>query len=207
MNLPVPVTALVAGTNTLAVEVHTATGSSDLSFDAELVPTFAGPPGTGPLVTSGATWSWLDGRTAAPADWATTADVSGWAQGAAELGFGDGGEATLLPSGGLTYYFRRTVTIDDVSGITALRLGLIRDDGAAVYVNGVEVLRSNLPTGPLTASTRATTGLSGTAETTWVEADVPVSVLRAGVNVIAVEVHQNATSSSDVSFDLRLTAS
>ena len=51
------------------------------------------------------------------------------------------------------------------------------------------------------------TGLSGAAESAWVEAAVPVSVLRAGVNTVAVEVHQNTASSSDVSFDLRLTAS
>lgn len=207
VNLTVPVGALVAGTNTLAVEVHTATGSTDLSFDAELVPTFAGPPGTGPLVTAGSAWRWLDGRTAPPAAWSTTADVSSWSEGSAELGFGDGGERTVLPSGATTYYFRRSISVPDVSGITRLRLGVVRDDGAAVYVNGVEVLRSNLPTGTLTPTTRATRSLSGGDETAWVEVDVPVSVLRDGTNVIAAEVHQSSPTSSDVSFDLRLTAS
>ena len=36
---------------------------------------------------------------------------------------------------------------------------------------------------------------------------VPPSVLVTGVNVIAVEVHQDVASSSDVSFDLGLSAS
>ncbi len=209
VSLPVAMSALRDGSNTLAVEVHNASAaSSDLSFDAELVPTLAGPPGTGPLVTAGSTWRWLDGRTPPAAGWtAVDVDDSTWATGAAELGFGDGDERTLLPAGGTTYYFRGSFTVPDVSHIAALTLGIVRDDGAAVYVNGVEVLRSNLPAGTLTPTTRAVTGLSGAAESAWVEAAVPVSVLRAGVNTVAVEVHQNAASSSDVSFDLRLTAS
>jgi hypothetical protein len=208
VSLAIPVSAVRAGENVLAIEVHNTLASTDLSFDAELVPTFAGPPGTGPLVEPGATWRWLDGRTPPAANWAApAADDSGWAGGGAELGFGDGDEATQLPPGGTTYYLRHTFTLDDPSHITALELGLVRDDGAAVYVNGVEVFRSNLPTGPLTATTLASTGLSGGAESAWVAADVPVSVLRPGPNTVAVEVHQASRSSSDVSFDLRLTAS
>ncbi len=206
VSLAVPSSALVAGTNVLAVEVHNAsTSSSDLSFDAELVPTVAG---TGPLVSSGDTWAWLDGRTPPAADWtAPGAADSTWARGSSQLGFGDGDERTLLPTGGTTYYFRRAFEVADVGRVAALRLGIVRDDGAAVYVNGVEVLRSNLPAGALTPTTRATVNVAGADESAWTEVDVPVSVLRAGTNVVAVEVHQQAPSSSDVSFDLRLTAS
>jgi hypothetical protein len=208
VSLPVSVSGLVAGTNVLAVEVHNVTSSTDLSFDAELVPTRVGPPGTGPLVAAGAAWRWLDGRTPPAAGWtAPAADDSGWSLGNAELGFGDGDETTLLPSGATTYYFRRSFTLADVSQITALQLGIIRDDGAAVYVNGVEVLRSNLPAGTLTPTTRAPLTIAGFAESAWVETAVPVSVLQPGVNTVAVEVHQSAPSSSDVSFNLRLTAS
>jgi chitodextrinase len=207
VSLPVPVSALQAGTNVLAVEVHNATGSSDLSFDAELVPTAVA--GAGTLVAAGDAWRWLDGRgSAQPAGWMLPAtDDSSWSSGAAELGFGDGDEVTLLPSGAVTYYLRRSFTLADPSGVSALRLRLLRDDGAAVYVNGIEVLRSNLPAGTLTASTLASTAISGAGETTWVEASVPVSVLRAGTNTVAVEVHQATASSSDATFNLSLTAS
>jgi len=47
--------------------------------------------------------------------------------------------------------------------------------------------------------------VSGTAESTPVTFAVPASVLVAGTNVIAVEVHQDDATSSDVSFDLSLT--
>ena len=205
VSLPVSTSALRTGTNVLAVEVHNVGTSTDLSFDAELVPTYTG---TGVLVASGDTWKWLDGRSGLAAGWAASGfDDSTWAAGPSQLGFGDGDEQTVLPSGGTTYYFRRTFEVPDPSTVTALRLGIVRDDGAAVYVNGVEVLRSNLPAGPLTPSTLAPLAIGGTDESAWTEVTVPVSVLRAGTNTIAVEVHQQSTTSSDVSFDLRLTAS
>ena len=204
-SLPVPVSALVAGTNVLAVEVHGATGSTDLSFDAELVPSFIG---SGPLVSSGDTWAWTDARTPPAAGWtAVTADDSSWARGGSELGFGDGGERTALRRGSVTYYFRRSFTVPDASRLTGLRMGIVRDDGAAVYVNGVEVHRSNLPSGTLTPATRATVNVGGTAESAWTEFDVPVSLLTNGTNTVAVEVHQYSSASTDLSFDLRLTAS
>jgi hypothetical protein len=205
VSLPVATTALRTGTNVLAVEVHNAGASTDLSFDAELVPTYAG---TGVLVASGDTWKWLDGRSGTAAGWSAAGfDDSGWAAGPSQLGFGDGDEQTVLPSGGTAYYFRRTFEVPDPSKVTTLRLGLVRDDGAAVYVNGVEVLRSNLPAGPLTPATLAPVAIGGADEGAWTEVDVPVSLLTAGTNTVAVEVHQQSAASSDVSFDLRLTAS
>ena len=205
VSLPVATSALRTGTNVLAVEVHNAAASTDLSFDAELVPTYVG---TGVLVASGDTWRWLDGRSGLPAGWSAAGfDDTAWSQGPSQLGFGDGDEQTVLPSGGTAYYFRRTFEVPDPSKVTTLRLGLVRDDGAAVYVNGVEVLRSNLPAGTLTPATLAPLAIGGADESAWTEVDVPVSLLRAGTNTVAVEVHQQSATSSDVSFDLRLTAS
>ena len=57
------------------------------------------------------------------------------------------------------------------------------------------------------ASTLAPTAISGAEETTtYVQATLPVAGLVAGANVIAVEIHQNAGTSSDLSFDLELIA-
>ena len=85
-----------------------------------------------------------------------------------------------------------------------VRLDLLADDGAAVFVNGTEVARVNLPTGTLTDASRAPVGLAGNVEDTFVPFAVPSSVLVEGTNTIAVEVHQNATASADLSFDARL---
>ena len=81
-----------------------------------------------------------------------------------------------------------------------------RDDGAVVYLNGAEVLRTNLPTGTITATNLATATVSGRDETNWFRAHSPGMRSTNGLNVIAVEVHQAAANSSDLGFDLELSA-
>jgi chitodextrinase len=122
------------------------------------------------------------------------------------LGFGEGDEATVLVPGRTTYYFRRQITLPADRVVTEATLGLLRDDGAIVYVNGVEVCRSNMPAGPVTADTRAATATTGQDESRWYEAAVDRAAFAAGVNVVAVEVHQISPASSDISFDLHLEA-
>ncbi len=67
-------------------------------------------------------------------------------KGSAELGFGDGDEATELPLANEAYFFRRSFLVDEVSGVRGVSGRLKRDDGAVVYVNGTEVVRSNTRT-------------------------------------------------------------
>ena len=83
---------------------------------------------------------------------------------------------------------------------------LLRDDGAVVYLNGVEVFRSNMTNGPIASTNLASVAISGTDETNFVSAPVSPSLLRPGTNVIAVEIHQADVTSTDLSFDLELIA-
>ena len=169
-------------------------------------PAVADPPDRVELLPVLSSWRYLD-TAAAPAAWrAAGFDDSAWPTGGAELGFGDGGEGTLLRSGRGTYYFRRTVDVNGVAGLRDLRLDLLVDDGAAVYVNGTEAVRTNLPAGTLNDGSRAVLGLAGNAEDTFQSFTVPTSALVEGANTVAVEVHQNSSASSDLSFDLRLSA-
>ena len=75
-----------------------------------------------------------------------------------------------------------------------------------IYLNGVEVVRSNMPAGTVTYTTRATTAIGGADESAWLQAPIDPSLLVAGTNVIAVELHQQSPTSTDISFDLELTA-
>ena len=134
-----------------------------------------------------------------------------WKSGEGEFGFGDGDETTVLEYGTnknakpLANYFRTTFEAgDSIDDITALNLKGIIDDAAAVYLNGQEVWRFNLPNGDLTYQTKATTYIAGSDEKKWRTATLPTSALKTGTNTIAVEVHQNAPSSSDLSFNLEL---
>jgi uncharacterized repeat protein (TIGR01451 family) len=71
----------------------------------------------------------------------------------------------------------------------------------------VEILRSNMPDGPIVSSTLALGAVGGDAETTYFSIPISPSLLVSGTNMLAAEVHQVNASSSDISFDLAVTAS
>ena len=103
-----------------------------------------------------------------------------------------------------TYYFRHEFMVDDPSSYLSITMGVIRDDGAVVYLNGVEIFRSNMPSGVISYATLASTTVNGVDESTVYEMDLDPGKLVAGTNLFAVEVHQSAPDSSDVSFNLQL---
>jgi subtilisin-like proprotein convertase family protein len=124
----------------------------------------------------------------------------------AELGFGDGDEHTVInnasAAAGFTYYFFST--FDVVGSPEKLVLELKRDDGAAVYLNGVKVVHDNLPTPhPYNAPASSIASDDGDADQRYVIDTANLNLSPAG-NTIAVEVHQQSATSSDVTFDLRL---
>lgn len=165
------------------------------------------------LVPFGAQWRYYDRGDLGGFSWRAAAFPDGtWSSGAAPLGYGDDNIVTPVSFGGvatnkhITTWFRHSFVVDDPATLQALTLGLVRDDGAAVYLNGREVFRSNLPTGSVVPSTRASSSVGGSDETAVFETDLdPATVLR-GTNVLAVEVHQYAPDSSDLRFSLQLAA-
>lgn len=168
------------------------------------------PPTT--VVAQGSTWKYKDDGSNQGTAWrAVGFDDSAWPSGAAELGYGDGDEATLVGFGPdpnnkyVTTYFRRDFQVADPALVRGLHLDLLRDDGAVVYLNGVEILRSNMPTGVIAYTTLASLSVGGGEESTFFGEEVSTALLVPGTNVLAVEVHQQSVASSDVSFDLRLT--
>src|SRR5205085_10775309 len=110
-------------------------------------------------------------------------DDAAWDSGAAQLGFGDGDEATVInrtPNGQplITAYFRKTFSVPDPSLYGSLAVRLLRDDGGIVYLNGVELFRSSMPTNAtITYSTLATITAEGTNENSFITRVVPASAL------------------------------
>jgi hypothetical protein len=161
------------------------------------------------LVSTGAVWKYLDNGSNQGTNW-TGRDFndSAWASGPAQLGYGDGDEATVIGFGGvpdekhITTYFRHTIFITGATNYTNLIFGVKRDDGAVVYVNGVDVARFNMPSGVINYQTPGTA--AGDDGTVYYPATIPASRLVEGVNVIAVEVHQDSQTGDDLSFDLQL---
>jgi hypothetical protein len=164
------------------------------------------------LVAAGSDWRFLDDGSNQGTAWrAPGFNDAAWSSGRAQLGFGDGDEASIVSYGPdpsakhITTYFRRTFSVTNPATVGSLALRILSDDGAVVYVNGSEVFRTNMPAGTIVSTTRASTTLFDAAEATFVTATISPSVLVAGTNVIAVEVHQSDPVSSDLSFDLELT--
>jgi len=88
-----------------------------------------------------------------------------------------------------------------------LSLQLLRDDAGIVYLNGTEIFRSpNLPAGELAYNfvTGGTAPPDNTIDATNIANGA--SLLVTNANLLAVEIHQQALTSSDVSFDFELTA-
>lgn len=173
----------------------------------------AGDVLSAPLISRGATWRYLDNGSNQGTNWIGLGfNDSSWSNGVARLGYGGDGEVTTVSFGPnpsakyITTYFRRAFEIPDTNLFRALKLRVVRDDGAVVYLNGVEVFRSNMPAGGIGYTTPASVSLSGGDEFIAVETNLPPTPLRNGTNVLAVEVHQNNGGSSDLGFDLALDA-
>ncbi len=160
-----------------------------------------------------AVWKFKDNGSDQSTQWrARNFDDSAWASGPSELGYGDSPATTVSygPSSSnkyITTYFRHHFNVANPADYHGLTLKLLVDDGCVIYLNGAEVVRRNMPAGDVDYRTLASTPVAGADESTFFTYSLPASVLAAGDNVLAVEVHQVAANSSDLSFDLGLTAS
>jgi photosystem II stability/assembly factor-like uncharacterized protein len=194
----------VASHGLLAAEVHQASrGSSDLVFDAYLVGWMNGPldvtsHGDVPRQSYWHFWDRGDLGTA----WRAPgyADAS-WSAGEGPLGFGETYLTTPTTAGLVTTYFRKQFEID--GAVRGLRGEVMYDDGFVIYLNGIEIGRSGLPSGTITAATNASgheaDNVYRSYDWSWA-----VPLLTSGTNTLAVEVHQAGATSSDLVFDLAL---
>lgn len=163
------------------------------------------------LLPYNSTWKYLDNGTDQGAAWqSVTFDDTGWKTGYGKFGYGIPDTTTVVsygPDAGnkyITTYFRKAISIADTSAFRFYTGNIMRDDGAVVYVNGVEVYRNNMPTDSITYTTLAAHPTGGDDGVTPISFTVPATAFAIGTNVIAVEIHQYNTSSSDIAFDMEL---
>ncbi|HRH38819.1 MAG TPA: hypothetical protein PK760_10765, partial [Flavobacteriales bacterium] len=164
------------------------------------------------LVQFNSGWKYLDNGSNQGTAWRASSfpAESSWVTDFGEFGYGDGDERTVVSYGPnasakyITTYFRKSFSLANAAAFSSYQLQFRRDDGLVVYVNGVEVTRSNMPTGTIGYTTLASTNISGTGGSAVNTVSISSSFFQTGVNVIAVEVHQAAANSGDVTFDLKL---
>ena len=176
-------------------------------------------PGYAAIVTNRSEWKYYTTNSAPPTNgilaWYQGGyDDSGWLSGYGEFGNGDTAaypEETLIDIGGaskyLAVYFRKTFSVGTPGAFTNLMLAVLRDDGVVVWLNGAPVWTNNMATTADLDTAQGYTNIATTAGDdgtifTWVM--LPTNGMVAGVNTLAVEVHQPNTTSTDLSFDLML---
>jgi hypothetical protein len=115
-----------------------------------------------------------------------------------ELSFGDNPDNKHI-----TYYFRNHFEVIDPKKLGDLQLKLFIDDGAVVYMNGIEAIRWNMPDGEISYTTRANVTVSTIDESIHT---IPATLLVEGENTIVVELHQHSTTSSDLRFDMEISS-
>lgn len=159
------------------------------------------------LISKNSNWKYFDKGYEPASDWKDkNFDDTGWESGPGELGYGDNDEATKVSFGPdtnnkyITTYFRYSFDYDSIP-LTNLKISILRDDGAVVYLNNNEVFRSNMPSGDINYYTLAT---GATDEATYYEFSIDPSYIVTGKNVVAVEIHQTSAESSDISFDMSM---
>lgn len=166
------------------------------------------------LISQNDTWKYLDDGSNLGTSWTdSNYNDASWSSGSGVFGYGTLTGATVSttvsygPSSTnkyVTTYFRKSFSLSNPTYNT-VTLNLLLDDGAIIYINGTQVLSDNMP-GSVTYTTYANSAIGGSDEGDYVSYTLSGSYFVNGTNVIAVEVHQATAGSSDLGFDLEVSA-
>jgi len=174
------------------------------------------PPATTtiPIFDLDTTWRYNEAGDDLGVGWAATAHAIGgnWESGqavlASESSLAQTINTTLAFPGfnspyRVTYYFEKEFELSpaQAKALQSLPIRHLIDDGAVFYLNGTEVLRTNLPGGVITAATRATDNIEAVLSS---PIPLPPGAALAGTNRLSVEVHQTIGNSSDIVFGAEL---
>lgn len=129
-------------------------------------------------------------------------DDTSWSNGKSGFGYGDDDDSTVIDTC-LSVFIRKEFQIDDVADVKRMVLHLDYDDGFIAYINGIEVERSYLGEFgvPVEFDDRADEHESnihrGMAPERFEILNLQ-NMLVSGTNVLAIQVHNNYSGSSDL---------
>ena len=152
-------------------------------------------------------WRYFKGTREPPADWLKlNFDDTAWQQGQTPLGYADGDDRTRLTDMRNRYgtvFLRHTFHVSaDHPLDRPLTVRVYDDDGAVVWINGVEVARHRVI--PSRLLHRSRTSINHEAAWEMTELTIARSYLRPGKNIIAVLGVNGNLASSDFSIDASL---
>lgn len=141
-------------------------------------------------------------------------DDSTWGTGRALIGYGTINGATTnteVEDGSLfsrtpTIYLRKFFSVTDADQLISLEMEWIQDDGVVVFLNGHELFRRNMAGGTISYGDFANAADSPEGLVVANSYDLLPGQILEGENVIAVQVHNESSTNSDLGFDLKLNA-
>ncbi len=149
-------------------------------------------------------WRYWPGTSAPGVNWQTPAfNDQLWPEGRGGIGYGDNDDRTVI-SPVISVFLRRKFTITNRDKIKDALLHIDYDDGFIAYLNGVEVGRAFMPAGTVAFNQ----GSAGLHEAQLYAGQAPDGILIrkeqldgllvAGENTLAIQVHNDNISSSDL---------
>lgn len=158
------------------------------------------------VIAEGDNWRYIRPTSEPSAAWRSPGfNDAGWSTGATGIGYGDGDDRTQVPAGTVSVYARKVFQLEDPSEISHVSLDIDFDDGFVAYLNGEEIARENIadrgrpPTFAEVASTSTEPRLITGGALFHYREESFRALLRAGENVLAIQVHNAGSGSSDLS--------
>ena len=163
------------------------------------------------MINANDTWKYYDQGQQEGTDWQLGSyDDDSWASGDAPFGYKMSGVKTTVSYGNdaqnkyPTTYFRKKITLRGApTSSDTFTLKYQVDDGFIIWINGKDAGRVNMPDGNVGFNTFSTTYAGDTPMTGTIT--LPPSLFKRGINIIAIEVHNNSATSSDLFFTCELT--
>ena len=177
------------------------------------------PARSATVAAYGDTWKYFVGIQEASSPDATAwrkpaFDDTAWTSGQAPIGYAtsvnnpaEEALVTMLPSSAagnyLSVFVRKSFSLQNPADIQRLVLNINIDDGYVAWINGLEVGRFNVPDGELAYTTGASAAIEATLNTLTITNNL-AQILLSGKNVLAIQVLNANTTSSDLVFDASL---
>ena len=176
------------------VELHDEIVINEIMFHHSDVPRTPAVIESIRLLGTDSVWSYSDANTY-PGDTWTNPDFDdgGWKTGSGLFADDSANVQNVdvqLEAGASAYYFRTRFPFAGHPSAVAIELQLAVDDGAVVYLNGLEAGRFNMPEGEVNHDTLALVGITDSLK--FSSFSINSENLVQGHNTLAVEVHQAA---------------
>lgn len=127
-----------------------------------------------------------------------------WSTGKSGFGFGDNDDATVISKSNVIF-LRNKFNIVDAADVSQLMFHMDYDDGFVAYINGVEIARATMdnrgefPRFDVFANGSHEAVMYGGGAPTSFSISNPSGLLKTGVNILAIQVHNSDVTSSDLS--------